>query len=89
MVSRRGKMITTEGIELLEDNIVDVQDSYKYLGIPQADDNHEEAAQRLATAYSQIPVSQVLKSQLNGKNKIQAHNTYALLVIRYPAGIIS
>ena len=32
---------------------------------------------------------QVLKSQLNGKNKIQAINTYALPVIRYPAGIVS
>ena len=34
-------------------------------------------------------VRQVLKIQLNGKNKIQAINTYALPVIRYPAGIVS
>ena len=32
---------------------------------------------------------QVLKSQLSGKNKIQAITTYALPVIRYPAGIVS
>ena len=31
---------------------------------------------------------QVLKSKLNGKNKIQAINTNALPVIRYPTGII-
>ena len=31
----------------------------------------------------------VLKSQLNGKNKIHAIHTHALPVIRYPAGIIS
>lgn len=38
MVPRRGKMIKTGGVELLEGNIADVQDSY----------DHEEAAQRSA-----------------------------------------
>ena len=30
----------------------------------------------------------VLKSKLNGKNRIQAINTWAVAVIRYGAGII-
>ena len=30
----------------------------------------------------------VLKSKLNGKNKIQAINTWAVVVMRYGAGII-
>ena len=47
MVSWRGRTIRTEGVELPEGNIVDVQDSYKYLEIPQANGNHEETAQRL------------------------------------------
>ena len=34
-------------------------------------------------------MKQVLKSLLNGKNKIQAINTYPLPVIRYPTGVIS
>ncbi|XP_076610522.1 uncharacterized protein LOC143335176 [Chaetodon auriga] len=89
MVCRRGKIITTEGVELPEGNIADVQDSYKYLGIPQTNGNHEEATQRSATAKYLQRVRQVLKSQLNGKNKIQVINTYTLPVIRYPAGIIS
>ncbi|TWW78234.1 hypothetical protein D4764_11G0003550 [Takifugu flavidus] len=50
MISRRGKVITTDGVELPEGNIADLQDSYKYLGIPQANGNHEEAARRPATA---------------------------------------
>ncbi|TWW76590.1 hypothetical protein D4764_13G0012520 [Takifugu flavidus] len=58
------------------------------LGIPQANGNHEEAARRSATAKYLQRLRQVLKSQLNGKDKIQAINTYALPVIRYPAGII-
>ena len=33
MVIKRGKVVRIEGIELLEGNIVDIEDSYKYLGI--------------------------------------------------------
>ena len=40
MVSQRGRMIRTEGFEQPEDNIVEIQDSYRYLGIPQANGNH-------------------------------------------------
>lgn len=32
-------------------------------------------------------VWQVPRNQMNSKNKIQATNTYALPMIRYPAGI--
>lgn len=37
-------MSRTEGVELPEGSIVDVQVSYKYRGILQANGNHEEAA---------------------------------------------
>ncbi|CAK6965214.1 hypothetical protein%2C partial [Scomber scombrus] len=50
MVSKRGKMIRTERVELPEGSIEDLQDSYKYLGILQANGNHEEAARKSATA---------------------------------------
>ncbi|TWW73339.1 hypothetical protein D4764_15G0007330 [Takifugu flavidus] len=53
-----------------------------------ANGNHEEAARRSATAKYLQRLRQVLKSQLNGKHKIQTINTYTLPVIRYPAGII-
>lgn len=43
-------MVRTERVELLEGNIADVLDSNKYLGIPQANGNHEEAASKSATA---------------------------------------
>ena len=32
---------------------------------------------------------QVLKSQLNGKNKIRAINSYTVPVIRYPAAVVT
>ena len=35
-----------------------------------------------------LKVKQVLRSQLNGQNNIQAINTHALTIIRYLAGLI-
>lgn len=58
-----------------------IQDSYKNLGIPQAKLNHDKDAQRLATAKYLQKVRRVLRSQLNGRNKIHK-------VIRYPPEII-
>ena len=51
--------------------------------------NHEEAAGKSATARYLRRERQVPRSQLNGQNKIRAINTYALPVIRYPAGTIN
>ena len=89
MTAKAGKMITTEEVELLEGNIADVQDSYKYLGIPQANGNHEEASMKSATGKYPHRRRQVLRSHLNGHNKIQEIKTYALPVVRYPVGIIT
>ena len=36
-------MIRTKGVELSGGNIVDVQDSYRYLGIPEGDVNHQKS----------------------------------------------
>uniref|UniRef100_A0A3Q3VTN3 Uncharacterized protein n=1 Tax=Mola mola TaxID=94237 RepID=A0A3Q3VTN3_MOLML len=58
-------MITT-GVELPEGNIAIVQDSYKYLWIPKANGNHEEATRKSASAKYLRRVRLVLKSQLNG-----------------------
>ncbi len=68
MVSKRGKMIRTEGAEL--GSIADVQDSCRYLWAPQANGNLKEAAKKSVTAKYLHRVRQVLKSQLNGRNKV-------------------
>lgn len=49
MVTKTGKVVRTEGIVLPESNIADIKDSYKYLGIPQANGNHKEAARKAQT----------------------------------------
>lgn len=62
MVSKRGKTIRTKGVELPEGSIADVRDSYRYLGVPQANVNNEEVARKSATAKYLHRVRQVLKS---------------------------
>ena len=44
MVSKRDKIITTDGVVLPEGNISGVHFSYKYLGNPQANGIDKEAA---------------------------------------------
>ena len=68
IIARRGKVIKTDGLELPAGHIADMQTSYKYLGIPQS--NHDQEEKRTATSKYHQRVSQVLKSQLNEKNKI-------------------
>ena len=70
MVSRRVKTITTEVTGKPEDSIADVQDNYKYLGIQQANGNHEEAARKSATAKYLHRVRQVPRSRQKGRNKV-------------------
>ena len=48
MISKRGKVITTEGVKIPESTITDIEVSYKYLGIPWANGNHEEATRKSA-----------------------------------------
>ncbi|XP_050771922.1 LOW QUALITY PROTEIN: adhesion G protein-coupled receptor E3-like [Gopherus flavomarginatus] len=55
----------------------------------QSHGNHDEEARKTATSKYHQRIRQVLKSQRSGKNKIHTINRYALLVIRYPAGIVS
>ena len=49
MVSKTSKVIAAEVVELPEVNIADIQNSLKYLGIRQANDNNEEAGRKSAT----------------------------------------
>lgn len=81
MATKRGKIVQAEGIALPEGRIADIEDSYKYLGVPQPHSNHEKATREAATAEYLQRVRQVLRSQLNGKKRIEAINGFALPVI--------
>ena len=77
-------MITIQGVELPDGNLANVEDSFKYLWIPQANGNYGAKVRKSATAKYLYGVR-----QLNSQNKIRAMNTYALPVIRYTASIIT
>ncbi len=58
-------------------NLGDAEDIYKYLDIPQENENHEETAMKAATAKYLQRMRQVLRGRLNGKNKVRAIKPYA------------
>uniref|UniRef100_A0A096MEL3 Uncharacterized protein n=1 Tax=Poecilia formosa TaxID=48698 RepID=A0A096MEL3_POEFO len=63
---QREKIDRTEGVSLPEGKIADIEHSYKYLGIPQANGNLNEVTRKGATAKYLQRIRQVLRSQLNG-----------------------
>ena len=90
LVVERGKVKQTDGLQLNIGNIQDVEVSqgYKYLGILQGQENLQQEVKSKATHLYFKRVKQVLKSKLNGQNKIQAINTYAMPVLSYMGGVI-
>lgn len=78
-------MVRTEEIGIAGSKIADIEDSYKYLRTQKANGNHEETSRKAeSTKYLQLVV-QVLRSQLNSKNKFWEIHTYAMLVVRFAA----
>ena len=87
---QRGSLVQTEGINLPNNKIrgLNLGESYNYLGILQADDiKHVQVKKKVASEYTKR-VRKVLKSNFNGGNSIRAINSWAVLVIRYTAGIV-
>ena len=87
---KRGKLTKFEGIELPNQEVMKEVDGngYTYLGVLELDEIKEkEMKSKVVTEYKRR-LRAVLKSKLNGKNKIQAINTWAVALIRYGAGII-
>ena len=90
VVLKRGKLCKSEGIKLINgQTIKEVDDEgYKYLGILELDKfKARELKEIFRTEYLRR-FKLVMKSQLNGKNKIKAANTWAVSLMRYGAGTI-
>ena len=82
-------MKSTSGIRLLEGQVDDIDESYKYLEILQSfGNNNEEARCKTSSKYGN-QVRQVQRSKLFSKNKVAAINTFAVPVIRYPAAVVT
>ena len=86
----RGKVIRTYGIRLPDGQHMKDSDEtgYTYLGILETDKIKEkEMKEKFSKEYLRR-LRLILRSKLNGRNKIMAVNTWAVSVMRYGAGIL-
>ena len=90
LIMERGKVIRTDGIRLPDgQHMKDIDETgYTYLGILETDKIKEkEMKEKFSKEYLRR-LRLILRSKLNGRNKIMAVNTWAVSVMRYGAGIL-
>ena len=85
VILKKGKLVKFDG-EIMKE--VD-ENGYTYLDILKLDEIKEHEMKIKVTAEHKRSLRLKLKSTLNGKNKIQAINTWVVAVLRYGAGIIN
>ena len=91
IILRRGKVVRTDGVELPNgETIRSIEaDGYKYLGILEADTILEKEMKEMFQKEYLRRLRCILKSKLNGKNKIKGINSWAVSLLRYGGGLIS
>ena len=89
---KRGKLVTSENIELSDDTIIkqlDQEGSYKYLGVNEGDGvQHSKMKEKIRKECIRR-VRSILKTELNSKNKLTAINTLAIPVVTYSFNVIN
>ena len=90
IIMNRGKVMSTDGIELLSgEKVREIEkDGYKYLGILEYDRVKEQEMKDKFRYEYFWRAKLILKSKLNGGNKIMALNTWPVSILRYGAGIL-
>ena len=92
LVMEKGKIVKSVGIELPDGkDIKSLQqgESYKYLGILDADKFSEEKMKLNVLKEYIRRLRKVLKSKLNGGSLVRGVNTWAVSLIRYLAAFVS
>ena len=91
VILKKGKLFKFDGIHLPNQEIMKEVDEngYTYLGILELDEIKEDKKKIKVTAEYKRRLRLILKSKLNGNNKIQAINTCVVTLLRYVAGIIN
>ena len=90
LILKRGKIVRHQGIELPNgETMKEVeQEGYTYLGIVELDKIKESEMKEKTIKEYKRRLRLILKSKLNGKNKITAINTWAVAIFKYGAGVI-
>ena len=91
IILKRGKVVKLGGIVLPTGEVMKTIDDegYKYLGILELDEIMEERMKDKFMNEYYRRLRLVLKSKLNGSNKFQAINTWAVSLLRYGAGAMT
>ena len=92
LVMEKGKIVKSVGIELPGGKVIkslQEGESYKYLGILQADKFSEEKMKLIDSEEYIRRLRKVLKSKLNGGNLVRGVNTWAVSLLRYSAAFVS
>ena len=90
IIMNKGKVKSTDGIKLTSgEKIIQIEeDEFKYLGILQYDRiKEQEMKDKFRNEYFRR-VKLILKSKLNGRNKIMVLNTWTVSIMMYGAGIL-
>ena len=88
LVMEKGKIVKSVGIELPDGKVIkslQEGESYKYLGILEADKFLEEKMKLDLSKEYIRRLRKVLKSKLNGGNLVRGVNTWAVSLLRYSA----
>ena len=90
LTMKKGKMANSDGIALPNKTTMKrlkEGDSYKYLGVIQADGTKHEIKEKVkAEDYRQV--RKILETKLNGVNIITGINTWAISLLRYSAAFL-
>ena len=91
VILKTGKVVKFDGIYLPNQKVMKEVDEngYAYLDILELDEEKEHEMKIKVTIEYKRRLSLILKSKLNGKNKIQAVNTWVVALLRYGAGILN
>ena len=87
----KGKLASTGNIVIDDDTEIqelDQEGVYKYLGVDESDGiQHSKMKEKIRKEYNRR-VRLILRTELNGRNKIEAINSLAVPVVQYSFGII-
>ena len=92
LVMEKGKIVKSVGMELPNGKVIkslQEGESYKYLGILEADEFLEENIKLNVSKEYIRKLRKVLKSKLNGGNLVRGVNTWAVSLLRYSAAFVS
>ena len=92
VIMKKGKIVKSVGIELPNGKVIkSLQggESYKYLGISEADKFLEEKMKLNVSKEYIRRLRKVLKSKLNDRNLVHGVNTWAVSLLRYSATFVS